>query len=78
MIALPIPKRLNAVSISQYPSPNIGSTSETAVTARLRSTVFLRPMRFMSIPVGTEKIRNQKNTSEGKRLACESVSPRSF
>ena len=40
---------------------------------RLRSTVFLRPMRFISIPVGTEKMRNQKNTRDGNMLACESV-----
>jgi hypothetical protein len=34
-----------------------------------RRTVFLRPILFISMPVGTEKIRNQKNTSEGKKLA---------
>ena len=53
-------------------------TSDTAVTASDMSTVFFRPIRFISIPVGTEKIRNQKNTSEGKRFACESESERSF
>ena len=42
-----------------------------------RSTVRLRPMWFMSMPVGTEKSRNQKNTSEGKMLASESVRLRS-
>ncbi len=39
------------------------------VMASERSTVFLRPILFMSMPVGTEKIRNQKKTSEGKILA---------
>ena len=42
-----------------------------------RSTVFLRPILFISMPVGTEKIRNQKNTSEGKKLAAESDRPKS-
>ena len=51
--------------------------SDTAVTTRLMSTVFFRPILFISMPVGTEKIRNQKKTSEGKRFACASVSPRS-
>jgi phosphoribosylformylglycinamidine synthase len=51
--------------------------------ARLYDTVKavgmeLCPQLDISIPVGTENIRNQKNTSEGKRLACESVRPRSF
>ena len=35
-------------------------------------TVFLRPMRFISMPVGTPNIRNQKNTSEGNILAVAS------
>ena len=52
--------------------------SERVVTAWLIKTVRLRPIRFISMPVGTEKMRNQKNTSEGNRLACASVSERSF
>ena len=32
-------------------------------------TVFFRPILFINIPVGTEKIRNQKNTKEGKIFA---------
>ena len=47
------------------------------VTTSDSSTVFLRPMRFISIPVGTEKMRNQKKTIDGKTLATESLSPRS-
>ena len=78
MMALPIPSREKDSSITTYPSPNNGINSEIAVTIRLMVTVRLRPMRFISIPVGTEKIRNQKNTKEGNRLACESVRPRSF
>ena len=35
------------------------------------------PILFINIPVGTEKIRNQKNTKEGKIFASESVSPKS-
>ena len=33
-------------------------------------------MRLINMPVGTEKMRNQKNTSEGKIFACESDKPR--
>ena len=40
-------------------------------------TVFFRPILFINIPVGTEKIRNQKNTKEGKIFASESVNPKS-
>ena len=64
-------------SIRPYPSPKTGSSSDTAVTTRLSTTVRLRPMWFISMPVGTEKMRNQKNTSEGKILAWASVSARS-
>ena len=38
------------------------------------STVRFLPILFISMPVGTEKIRNQKNTREGSMLATESVS----
>ena len=54
-----------------------GSSTATVVTMSESMTVFLRPILFMSMPVGTEKIRNQKNTSEGKKLAAESLSPKS-
>ena len=73
-----MPSIEKAMSITAKPSPNIGTMSDTNVTTNESSTVFLRPMRFIKRPVGTEKIRNQKNTSEGKRLACASVSPKSF
>ena len=52
--------------------------SDTAVITRLISTVFLRPILFINIPVGTEKSRNQKNTSDGKMFASESVRLKSF
>ena len=55
----------------------MGSSRETTVTTRLSSTVFFRPILFISIPVGTEKIRNQKKTREGKMLAAASLRPRS-
>ena len=74
---LPMPSSENDRSIMAKLSPKSGRTSDTAVTASDSSTVFLRPMRFISMPVGTEKIRNQKNTSEGNTLATESLSPRS-
>ena len=45
--------------------------------ARLSSTVLRLPILFISIPVGTEKIKNQKNTSEGRKLAVESLRFRS-
>ena len=61
-------ERLESVVI--YPANNF-------VTTRERSTVFLRPILFISMPVGTLKSRNQKNTSEGKMLATESESWRS-
>ncbi len=47
------------------------------MTSDTRTVLFL-PMRFIRMPVGTEKIRNQKNTSEGKRLASETERLRSF
>ena len=47
------------------------------VTASDSSTVFFRPMRFIRMPVGTEKMRNQKKTIDGKTLATESLSPMS-
>ena len=54
-----------------------GSSNDTIVTTNERRTVFFRPILFISIPVGTLKIRNQKNTSDGKILAVESFSARS-
>ena len=75
--ALPIPSSENDTSISPYDSPKTGRSSESSVTTRLSSTVFLRPILFISIPVGTEKMRNQKKTSDGKTLAVESVRCRS-
>ena len=75
--ALPIPNKENAINITTNELPNNGMNSDIIVTTMERSTVFLRPILFISIPVGTLKIRNQKNTSEGKMFATESVSPRS-
>ena len=75
--ALPMPSRQKDTSITPKLSPKSGRSSETMVTTSDSSTVFLRPMRFISIPVGTEKMRNQKKTIDGKTLATESLSPRS-
>ena len=54
-----------------------GINKEAKVIIKLKRTVFLRPILFIRTPVGTEKIRNQKKTSEGKTLACESVRSKS-
>ena len=77
MMALPMPKREKAVSMMAKDSPKRGKRRDTAVTTRERSTVFLRPILFISMPVGTLNSRNQKNTSEGKMFATESESWRS-
>lgn len=55
----------------------MGNNSETDVTARLKTTVLRRPMRAINSPVGTEKIKNQKNTIDGKRFARVSESAKS-
>ena len=77
MNALPIPNSEKAMSMMVNELPNSGMNSDTTVTTSDSNTVFLRPILFISIPVGTLKIRNQKNTSEGKMLATESVRPKS-
>ena len=58
-------------------SPKSGSSRDITVTTSDSKTVFFRPILFISIPVGTLKMRNQKNTSEGNTLAIESDNPRS-
>ena len=75
--ALPMPSSENATSITVKLSPNSGMKSDTTVTTSESSTVFLRPILFISIPVGTLKMRNQKNTNDGKMFATESVNPKS-
>ena len=76
--ALPIPRRENETSIRGNESPSRGKSNETIVITKLSSTVFLRPIRFISIPVGMENIRNQKNTSDGIRLDVVSFNERSL
>ena len=75
--ALPIPSSENETSMMAKLLPKRGISSDSTVTPSESNTVFLRPILFISIPVGTLKIRNQKNTSEGKMLAVESFSARS-
>ena len=82
--ALPMPSSENDTYISHswlslvgIKLSNSGINTASVVMMIEISTVFLRPILFMSMPVGTEKIRNQKNTSEGKKLAAESDSPKS-
>ena len=72
--ALPMPRSEKEMSMMPKFSPRMGSASDIRVTMSDRSTVFLRPILFIRMPVGTEKMRNQKNTSEGNTLATESVS----
>ena len=72
-----MPKSEKATSMMPKLSPNSGSNSDTTVTTSESSTVFFRPILFISIPVGTLKMRNQKNTSEGNTLATESLSDKS-
>ena len=84
IMALPMPRSENEMYISQSWLSLVGMklSKRGRNTARVviiieRRTVFLRPILFISMPVGTEKIRNQKNTSEGKKLAAESDRPKS-
>ena len=77
MSALPMPSSENDSSMTVNDSPKRGKNNETMVTMRDNNTVFLRPILFISIPVGTEKMRNQKKTRDGKILATESESPKS-
>ena len=75
--ALPMPNSEKAMSATARFSVNIGNSSDTTVTTKESSTVFFRPILFISTPVGTEKIRNQKKTSDGMMLAMVLLSPRS-
>ena len=84
MMALPMPSSEKEMYISQSWLSFVGiklsksgrNTANVVITTE-SSTVFFLPILFMSIPVGTEKMRNQKNTSEGKKFAAESESPKS-
>ena len=75
--ALPMPRSEKDTSITPKDLPNNGMNNDSTVTAKESRTVFLRPMRFINMPVGTEKMRNQKNTNDGKMLAVLSFSPKS-
>ena len=73
---MPIPNREKDINMTIYASSKIGIISERKVTIKLNSTVFFRPIRFINIPVGTEKIKNQKNTSdEDIRLRIIKLNP---
>lgn len=85
MIALPMPSRQNDTSMIVNDAVlcgigmvSTGSSNASAVTTRLISTVLRRPIRFISRPVGTEKIRNHRNTISGNSPAMVSDSPKSF
>ena len=76
MRALPMPSNEKAQSITAKLSPQSGRSSDRAVMPNESNTVFFLPILF-NTPVGTLKMRNQKNTSEGKMLATESLRWRS-
>ena len=76
--ALPMPSNEKEMSIIGKLLPKRGMNSDITVTISDSSTVFFLPILFISMPVGTEKMRNQKNTSDGKMFATESVSPKSL
>ena len=76
--ALPMPSSENDSSMTVKLLPSSGMSRDTTVTMRERSTVFFLPIRFISMPVGTLKMRNQKKTSDGRMLATVSLSARSF
>ena len=72
-----MPSRENDTSMSGRFSANMGNNKEIIVTTNDNSTVFFLPILFISTPVGTEKMRNQKKTNDGMVFAMESLSPRS-
>ena len=71
---LPMPSSEKAASIPAKLLLNTGNSRAAMVTHKLSSSVRLRPILFMSMLVGTLKSKNQKNTSEGRKLAVVSVS----
>ena len=77
MMALPIPSSEKESSSMVKSRVNTGTNIAASVITRLRSTVFLRPILFISRLVGMLKMRNQKNTREGRVLAIESERLRS-
>lgn len=77
MSVLPMPRSENETSITGKLSEKMGNSKDTKVTMSESMTVFLRPILFISTPVGTEKIRNQKKTRDGRKLAKVSLRPRS-
>ena len=74
---LPTPRRQKETSMTGKLYENSGSTRETEVTARLISTVFRFPIRFIIMLVGTDIIRNQKNTIVGRKFATVSDNAKS-
>ena len=72
IMALPIPKSEKERSNMVKSSVRTGITIAASVITRLRSTVFLRPILFISKLVGMLKMRNHRNTSEGSVFAIES------
>ena len=77
MLTFPIPRREKERSSMVKSNVKTGITNAANVITRLSSTVFLRPILFISRLVGMLKIRNHRNTSEGRVLAMESLRFRS-
>ena len=77
IMAFPIPKSEKERSSIEKSSVKMGMSNDTSVITRLTSTVFLRPILFISRLVGMLKTRNHRNTSEGRVFAMESLRFRS-
>ena len=72
IMAFPIPNKEKESSNMVKSRVKIGTSNEASVITRLSITVFFRPILFISRLVGMLKIRNHRNTSEGRVLAIES------
>ena len=70
---LPIPIKANAINMAVKSYATSGRHIANTWNAKLSSTVFLRPMRFINIPVGIESTRNHKKQDREMRLTIVSV-----
>lgn len=75
---LPIPNKEKVIISDVLSYHTNGIIIDKAVTNKLMITVFFLPIRDINIPVGTEKMRNQKKTMDGNIFAVASSSPKSF
>ena len=59
-MVLPMPSMAKAIRTDTKSYLRTGMSMAKAVMAKLTTTVFLRPILFISIPVGIERIKNHK------------------